>query len=390
MNFLKVLVFHIIFLFNVRTFAQVDKNLSVETNLLFQRLIKASLSLNSSNQEIFLGQQNAFIQGQGWYETNNDLGSDIRSDMHEVSGTHPIVFGIDFLEIGDWNRDIILEKIKKVQSLGGIITLSWHMPTLIDDGRGDGSFFDTTSKVVKHILPGGKAHHLYLEKLNQLIIFFNKIKNVPIIFRPFHEHNGSWFWWGKDHCTVKEYISLWRFTVDHLRNNSVHNLLYAYSPDQIRDDYFERYPGDGYVDILGVDTYFKGKLIDFWNMGLDPLMDWKKDIVWLLKEADKRNKIPAITEFGEEGIKTENFWTDFMGWPIERAGIVQLIGEKNLPKRGISYLMLWRNDNKNLDHFFGPVPGHKENDNFKLLLKKKIFKGLDNSEKNIKLSYPHS
>jgi mannan endo-1,4-beta-mannosidase len=390
MNLLILGLIYIASFISTSAYAWVDKNLSQEGKILFERLNQASLSLNSSSQEIFLGQQNAFLQGQGWYQTNNDLGSELQSDMFEVSQIHPAVLGLDFLEIGHWNEEIILEKIQLVHAQGGIITLSWHMPSLIDDGKGDGSFFDTTSKVVRHILPGGKAHENYLSNLQRLISFLKLIENIPVIFRPFHEHNGSWFWWGKKHCSKIEYISLWRFTVDFLKDKGVHNLLYAYSPDQIKNDYLERYPGDDYVDILGVDAYFKNPLINFWNLGFQPLKNWKTDIIWLLREADKRNKIPAITEFGEEGIKTDRFWTDYMGWPIEKAGIIQLVGEKNLPKRGISYLMLWRNDSSNLSHFFGPIPGHKENENFKMLLRKKIFKGLDSSPKNKKVSYPQS
>lgn len=68
---------------------------------------------------------------------------------------------------------------------------------------------------------------------------------VPVLFRPFHEHTGNGFWWGKGNCTAEEYIALWRFTLEYLRDTKgVHNLLYVYSPDIVssQDNYLEFWP----------------------------------------------------------------------------------------------------------------------------------------------------
>jgi mannan endo-1,4-beta-mannosidase len=46
----------------------------------------------------------------------------------------------------------------------------------------------------------------------------NNGKLIPIIFRPFHEFDGNWFWWGANYCTAEEYISVYRFTVNYLRD----------------------------------------------------------------------------------------------------------------------------------------------------------------------------
>lgn len=356
-------------------FAQADINASIETRALFQRLDETSLSLHSQ-QKIIIGQQNAFTEKRGWRITNNDLGSELTSDMHDVANIHPGLFGLDFNEFGSWNREALIEKINQNDQAGGIFTLSWHMPTLINDGRGNNSFNDTTAKVVKHILPGGKAHQLFKTKLDSLVTFLKKINNVPVIFRPFHEHNASWFWWGKKHCSVSEYIQLWRFTIDYLRRKGVHNLLIAYSPNHISPDYFERYPGSAYVDILGVDMYFKNRAIDIYEHGLSPLGNWKKNVLWLLSQAEKKNKIPAVTEFGQEGSWYENFWTDYMSWPLEKKGLEQILQGQKLPKRGVAYMMLWRNDKSDPKHFFGPVRGHMNNNNFEILMDKNIYLGL--------------
>lgn len=80
-----------------------------------------------------------------------------------------------------------------------------------------------------------------------------------ILFRPFHENTGSWFWWGKAFCDAETYKSVFRYTVEYLRDEKdVHNLLYVYGPGSEAanlTEYGERYPGDAFVDMVGFDTY---------------------------------------------------------------------------------------------------------------------------------------
>ena len=81
---------------------------------------------------------------------------------------------------------------------------------------------------------------------------------IPVIFRPWHEHTGSWFWWGQNLCTADQYKALWRMTHDRMHARGVKNLLYAYSPGSEPKDstaYLERYPGDDIIDLVGFDTY---------------------------------------------------------------------------------------------------------------------------------------
>jgi mannan endo-1,4-beta-mannosidase len=338
-----------------------------------KRLTKISLSFQK-NQKILLGQQNAFIQGRGWNKYNADIDSDLKSDMHLASGIHPSVHGIDFLEIGDWNEALIVNQVKRLHDLKGITTLTWHMKNLVSDQIGNGSSWDKSGQPVKKMLPGGSHHELYKNEIKRLAKFLIKLKPAPVIFRPFHEHNDFWFWWGKSNCTKEEYLGLWKILTSELQKWGVDNLLYAYSPSYITNDYFERYPGDEVIDILGVDAYFKNVIRDTWFMGVDALGNWKKSVLWLMRAAEKRRKIPAITEFGQEAVSYENFWTDFMGWPVEKAGISQLTN--NLPNYGIAYVMLWRNDPNDPQHFYGPIPGSLNQQNFLDLLSKGIFQGL--------------
>ena len=165
-----------------------------------------------------------------------------------------------------------------------------------------GNFYDTT-QVVRHILPGGSYHATFKADLKIIADFAHNAKGddgelIPIIFRPWHEFDGNWFWWGKNHCSVEEFKKLYRFTVTYLRDSlEVHNFLYAFSPDcgfTTEAEYLERYPGDKYVDVVGMDNYW-----DFRPDGGDTSLVVLKARI-LTQYAQKHGKLSAITETGTQ------------------------------------------------------------------------------------------
>ena len=152
---------------------------------------------------------------------------------------------------------------------------------------------------------------------------------IPIIFRPFHELNGNWFWWGKDHCTPEEFKALWHFTISYLRDTKhIHHLLYAYNTDKFetKEDYLIKYPGDEWTDVVGFDIYQR-------NGGADGNARFVNDLNGMLTMlqdiAHASNKIPALTEFGYGTVPDSTWWTDVL-W-------------KALQSHKISYALAWRN-----------------------------------------------
>ncbi len=371
---MKILI--CLILMSLSAFAQVDPNATVATKMLRKKLNDISLSIGKKRQTVLLGQQNAFLEGQNRKLSNSNINEKLQSDMNDAVGVHPAVVGYDFIEFNSGNIKLITHQMREIHKRGGVVNLSWHTPTVVNDLIGNNSAHDFSAPVVKHILPGGKFHKEFLLQLDSLANFLLSVKDVPIVFRPWHEHNFSWFWWGKLHCTEKEFIGLWRFTVKYLMNRGVHNLLYAYSPISL-GNYFDRYPGDDYVDVFGLDHFFKGHVIDNLIYGLSsPLSDWRKSVVELSQAAVKHNKIPAVTEFGLQGCFYKNYWTDYVSWSLEKDGMEAITGVGNVPKKAPAYICLWRNNPDSRGNYYGPVPGNRNNDNFKLMMSKKIFKGL--------------
>lgn len=330
----------------------VDKDATRKTKALQDNLKRISA------HGIMFGHQEDLAYGVGW---NNSPG---RSDVKEVCGDYPAVHGWDIGKEDTPNNidfvafDNIRQWIIDVYKRGGINTLSWH----VDNTTTGGNAWDTV-RTVKHILPGGKDHEKFKARLDRIADFMLSCKVdgefVPLIFRPYHEHNGGWFWWGKGNCTEAEYIALWRFTVDYLKNTrNLHHLLYSFSPDRSRLDtndlkasYLYGYPGDAYVDMLGYDNYLDVGIS--WNTKTKEAQsaDFIAGLSMLSSLAKEKDKSAALTETGLEGVTNPKWFTEVILNPI-----------KSNPSIRLAYLCLWRN--ANTKHHYGSYPGHASADDF--------------------------
>ena len=172
-------------------------------------------------------------------------------------------------------------------------------------------------------------------------------------FRPWHEHNGDWFWWGKGNCTEAEYIALWQFTVKHLRDTrNLHHLLYAISPDRSRMDlsdlrgtYLYGYPGDEFVDLIGLDNYHDAGFCETATERDRKNAELTQVLKTISSLAAEKGKIAAMTETGQEGIREANWFTRVLLDPVKASRDIR-----------IAYILVWRNANRK--HHYGPYPGH--------------------------------
>lgn len=319
---------------------------TTETENLLQNLKEIS------TEGFMFGHQDDPLYGVYW---EGDSG---RSDIHSVVGDYPAVMGFDIGKIehrSDKNIDnvlftIIREEIIRHYKRGAMITISWHVDNPLTGGD---SWDVSSSEVVRAILPGGSNHDLFLDWLDRAAVFFNTLitedgTKIPILFRPWHEHTGSWFWWGKNLCTVDEYNALWEMTRSHFDSAGVDNLLYSYSPDMQGpgEIYMERYPGDEYVDLLGIDGYHRNNEegTEYFVSKLDSILSF------MTEEGARRNKPIAITETGLESIPISDWWTEVL-LPLTN-------------RYPISYVLVWRNARERPNHYYAPYPGQKSETNF--------------------------
>lgn len=290
---------------------------------------------------VMFGHHDDTAYGVGW-RFNPDS-----SDVKAVSGSYPALYEWDFAKM-EHKRDSDINGIpfrlqrklvRQAYERGGINEFCWHV-----DNPSDGkTAWDTTQHAIKDILPGAPHHNIWVQYLNNIAAYAQTLKGpqgelIPLLFRPFHELTGSWFWWGKNENSPEDFKALWRFTIDYLRNTKhLHNLLIVYSVADFdnENDYLQRYPGDDYVDIIGFDSYCYNSVPHFAEQ-LD------KQLGVQVQVAAKQHKLACIAETGYQGIPQADWWTNIL-----------LPELKKYPKT--SFVLVWRNWKK--EHHYAPYPG---------------------------------
>ncbi|WP_196590389.1 glycosyl hydrolase [Pectinatus frisingensis] len=303
------------------------------------------------------------------------------SDTYDMVGDYPAVVGIDGLALtgsemsltdeekasGMTFIDKAVQVAIKAKQKGAIITLSNHMPNFADvakrgkvNGQYDYSGYSpnvTTGDVVSRIMPGGDLNGVYRGYLDMVAQYDKRLQDldIPVLYRPFHECNGSWFWWGAAFCSPSQFKNLYRYTEEYLRDTKgLHNILYVYSPGgpvTSEADYLTRYPGDAFVDIVGFDMYHRDPAkADDWMTSLDATMNVMSAF------AKDHDKIPAASEVGilvgnSAMLKSGNQRLDWFNEIL-----------RNMSQHGMAYFMTWSNfDETNFDepYMVSPSRGHE-------------------------------
>ena len=340
---------------DTRTY-MVDASATEETVALFYQL--KTLSRN----HFIVGQQDAF---NAFYGNNSG-----ESDIKKVSGSDPGLLGSDFMFITDDNNNgqpenwfyqqeqQIIADVVEAYDKGIVNHFTWH---LREPYEGDHFYADQMTEfqkanAFKSILPGGANHEYYKEKLQKVAEVTKNLKGsdgklIPIIFRPFHEFDGGWFWWGAPYASAQEFKSLWKFTVEYLRDElEVHNILYAYAPDNsysTATTYLQRYPGDEYVDILGMDNYG-----DFLPGDASKLSAANAKLKMVSDLAKEKVKIAAMTETGlfiPNSTLPAKFYSE---------NLYNVLTDNDIQ---IGFMMFWQNSE---NVYTVPVPGLEGEEDF--------------------------
>ena len=335
----------------------VDKNATEQTAALFYNLKKISKTniLFGHQDDTKRGVTNATTQWAN--EQHLQPVSRDKSDVKEVTGVYPALYGHDFIHIvnfenGNWfdyEANIARQLTIDAYNRGGVNTYAWHYANPVSKG----SFYwnDSPTEAVSRILPGGSHQEVYKQSLKEVADFAKSLisndgKLVPIIFRPFHEFDGDWFWWGKSHTTAANYKALYQFTVTYLRDQlGVHNFLFAWSPDRgfnSEAELMERYPGDAYVDIVGMDNYW-----DLRPGTATAIASGKLKIV--SEYAKRQNKVAAMTETGLQNLTQSNWYTQTL---------LKVLQEQKLE---LAYVMAWANTK---EAYWTPYKGHAAETDF--------------------------
>ena len=230
--------------------------------------------------------------------------------IKSYTGKYPAIWGSDFAI--DDRHALVREAINQYND-GSIITLMYHMRRPFDSDTVKRSTWKklTDAEFEDLITPGTKIHQLWQDNMDTVAFYLKQLQkaNIPVLWRPYHEMNGVWFWWG-NRPGENGFKKLWIMTYERFVNfHKLNNLIWVFNTNAPRDwendqayayDLF--YPGDAYVDVLTADVYKK----DFKQSHHDQLA------------ALAKGKIIALGEVGDvptpEILKQQPLWTWFMVW----------------------------------------------------------------------------
>ncbi|MFD2569508.1 glycosyl hydrolase [Spirosoma soli] len=256
---------------------------------------------------------NQLLSGQHNYNQEPNRYSD---SVKAFTGKHPALWGTDFIWNGtkDNGPAIVQESIRKHKE-GYLVTLMWHQGRPTDNppyGWRESVQGKLTDAQWRDLITSGTdLNKRWLAQIDKIAEYLKELQaaNVPVLWRPYHEMNGVWFWWGNK--KGKDGVAkLWTMMYDRYTNyHKLNNLIWVWGANGPRDipqdeayAYADFYPGANYVDILGTDIYH---------------FDYEqKDYDELLRLAN--GKPIALTEVGElpkpEILAAQPKWAWFLVW----------------------------------------------------------------------------
>lgn len=228
------------------------------------------------------------------------------------SGWSEIASGTDYFDIsGDYTLVITEDVLKSLQE-GGLI-IGGHDYTAVAvylenngtalDPNKDYAFYkaDTAFDATNATVEGTWENKVFTEDLKNAAAYLKLLRDadIPVLWRPFHEAAGGWFWWGKDAASFK---SLWIAMFNYFKTEGLDNLIWVWTTEGNDADW---YPGDQYVDIVGRDVYNK------------ETADCVSEYTSIAENYG--NKIVSLSECGTVGLISEQWasgarWSWFMPW----------------------------------------------------------------------------
>ena len=228
------------------------------------------------------------------------------------SGWSEIASGTDYFDIsGDYTLVITEDVLKSLQE-GGLI-IGGHDYTAVAvylenngtalDPNKDYAFYkaDTEFDAANATVEGTWENKVFTEDLKNAAAYLKLLRDadIPVLWRPFHEAAGGWFWWGKDAASFK---SLWIAMFNYFKTEGLDNLIWVWTTEGNDSDW---YPGDQYVDIVGRDVYNK------------ETADCVSEYTSIA--GNYGNKIVSLSECGTVGLISEQWasgarWSWFMPW----------------------------------------------------------------------------
>jgi mannan endo-1,4-beta-mannosidase len=175
--------------------------------------------------------------------------------VQEKTGQWPAILGVDYADFARGGLTCVAPNREAIAywKAGGLVTVSAHLYNPAN--KNGGGLRDMGMDLSTLLQPDSETHRRWVQEMDDLAAGLRELKaaGVVVLWRPFHEMNGDWFWWGAQ--PTNTFIEVWRNMFDYFtRTKGLDNLLWVYSPNHGRRT-TGYYPGDRYVDLVGLDAY---------------------------------------------------------------------------------------------------------------------------------------
>ena len=275
-----------------------------------------------------------------YHQTSGSADTDpTTSDSKDIVGDHPGVHGSDFHFMIDkpWEKDTHVAAAHAAYDAGAIVTIDYHWHGKYSDGHTyDARDAQAAFNIVNDDDSAGDVTWFY-EDIDAVLEIINNDLKIPFVFRPFHEMNGNWFWWGSRlPGGTDTYKALYRKLFDYMSTRTDY-VLWCWSPDYgVADAY---YPGDDYVDVVGRDIYGPGNIRS--------ASQWISMLQSTVAFAETHGKVAAFTETGFSASSPITYHTSRPNW-WKQDVLDPLLASDSASK--IAWVLTWIN----VDSWSGP------------------------------------
>jgi len=251
---------------------------------LIDYLLELSALEHGCEDRVLSGQFAGFLSGSGVFEVDPDPDNSCIYS-HEYSTfiqsyealfdplrkASPVIIGLDLgysSSVDQTSRKNIIRFLEKESKKGAIVTISWHVrnPWLTNNSERADSALELVQSSSDLLMTSSDANQKFMDDLVICSQFLSDLDSVgiPVIWRPFHEMNGNWFWWSALSDGEEGYKYLWRYIFNYMENDiGLNNLVWVFS---VNDNSLYNplyYPGCSYVDMVGIDNYSDNELSNY-------------------------------------------------------------------------------------------------------------------------------
>ncbi len=241
------------------------------------------------------------------------------SHIEKVTGKLPALVGFELLSYSpninyfDTDDECMKEVTENYGTLKkawewaekkGLITFTWHWFSPLG-GRSKAFFTDNTDfDAAKAVIDGTAENIALISDMDMMAGLLRPFcdKHIPILWRPFHEGDGNWFWWGAKGAEPLK--KLWKIMYDRFTNiHKLNNLIWVWNAPTP-----ECYPGDDTVDIISRDMYPpEHEHTSQSEMYYDLMKITKQSKITIIGET---GTLPSAKAIAEERVG----WVSYMTW----------------------------------------------------------------------------